>query len=263
MVDTSILIKEYNNGASLAKLSKEYNMPARTIRRILTENNIHIRSKNEQNKYSPQNQRKYSINDTFFSTQNSNMAYILGFLAADGCVYKKNNTIKIGISSIDRNFLVMLNQIMESNFPIHDYITNKGYSVSELRITSSQIKKDLAEYGIIPKKTYSLTFPTKLESKYYLDFIRGYFDGDGSISTAGKAIRWQLCCYNSELLATVVNILSEYGIPKVNIQHYKDKHLYYIQYSTIPTKEIFCVLYKENCLYLPRKYNKYKQLIMK
>lgn len=48
------------------------------------------------------------------------------------------------------------------------------------------MKKDLAKYGCVQNKTYiGFSFPS-IEEKYYYDFIRGYFDGDGSIYCTGN-----------------------------------------------------------------------------
>lgn len=262
MVGTSEeIIKKYSLGKSMSSLGREYHISPYMIKKILVQNNIKIRSRNEQNKFSPQNQRKFTINDNYFSIQNNNMAYLLGFLATDGCVYQNQNLIKLALSSVDKSFLEKVNMELSSTFPIHDYTTNKGFLVSEVRWTSSQIKTDLSDYNIVPNKTYSFVFPQKLEEQYYIDFIRGYFDGDGCVSTAGKALRWQICAYKPEVLQTIIDILFKYGIPRVNIM--KNRNVFYFQYSTDSTKKIYDILYPSNCLYLDRKKEKYEKLLMK
>lgn len=263
MIDTSIIVSEYQDGKSLRQLSIQYNINIAFIKKILKENNIHIRTRNEQNRFSPQNQRQFHVNDEYFSTQSANMVYLLGFLAADGCVYAKNNCIKIGLSSLDKVFLEQISKEIDSDYPIHDYVTNKGFAVSELRFSSYQIKQDLALYNIIPKKTYNFTFPSNIDSRYIRDFIRGYFDGDGSISTAGQGIRWQVCSHTKDVLIRISDFFAKQGINKTNIYQDKRSGVYYIQYSTNSTKKIFDILYYPHCFCLPRKYKKYKQLIMK
>ena len=52
-MDITVIIKSYLSGASLAQLSKENNISVYKLKKILLKNNIHIRSKEEQNKYSP------------------------------------------------------------------------------------------------------------------------------------------------------------------------------------------------------------------
>lgn len=261
MIDTSI-IEEYLNGKSLSFLSKKLGISTAKLKKELQNKGIKIRTRNEQNKYNPQNQRKYKINDLYFSTQNPNMAYLLGFYAADGCVYSNNNGIKLTLASIDREFLVTINKLLESNYPIRDYETQQGYKNSELRFSSFQIKSDFSKYNIVPKKTYNYKFPNNLKKEFYRDFIRGYFDGDGSISTAGKnAIRWQLCSHEKDVLEKIVLFFQEEGIEKVNIQKYSGKELYYIQYSSVATRKIYNILYYKGCLCLPRKLIKYQSLM--
>ena len=86
-MNVSVIIEEYLNGSSLAALSRKYNISPYRIKNLLQKNNVSIRSRNEQNKYSPQNQRKYFINDNYFDNIDcEDKAYLLGFLAADGSI---------------------------------------------------------------------------------------------------------------------------------------------------------------------------------
>lgn len=261
MVDTSVMIEDYKNGYSLAKIQKKYKITPYSFKKILKANGVKVRTREEQNKFNPQNQRQYSVNDNYFDEQTHDSVYLIGFLAADGCVYSNRNLIKIGLSSVDKDFLKEVNRKIGSTFPIRDYTTKNGFPVSELKISSSRIKEKLSEYNIIPKKTSSFTYPKNIKEEFELDFIRGYFDGDGSVSTAGKALRWQICSHTKEILQSIVNILNKHGINKVNIQFHNN--LYYIQYSTNATKQIFNLLYYQNCFCLSRKYKKYKTLLMK
>ena len=261
MVDTSI-IQEYLNGASLSGLSKKYNITTYKLKKELVNLGVKIRSRNEQNKYSPQNQRKFSVDDMYFSQQSPNMAYLLGMYAADGCIYEKTNAIKLTLASVDKEYLEHVRQELKIESVVKDYETAQGYKNSELLFSSAQIKKDLADYNIVPHKTYSFTFPQKLKLEYYRDFIRGYFDGDGSISTAGpSAIRWQLCSHEKDVLKKVIDFFELQGIPRVSIQKENNKSLYNIQYSTNATRKIYNILYYDNCFCLPRKKEKFESLM--
>lgn len=261
-----ILDNYVNKGFGLIKSGKEFGVGTRVVRRVLLENNIHIRSFNEAASISGVNRRIHDVNDNYFSEENHNMAYLLGFLASDGTIRKNDNSVKIGLSSVDRDFLLTIKKEIGYQGELTNYITSNGFSVSELRFTSKQIKADLAKYNIVPNKTFIYTFPKNLKREYWIDFIRGYFDGDGSVSTASsEAIRWQVCSANPDVLNTIVDFFfEEYEIPKVNLQWQEKVHrLYYIQYSTTATRKIFQILYTPNCLKLPRKYEKFKKLVMK
>lgn len=262
------IIYDYTvNKYGLIKTGKNSGVGERIVRRVLLENKVHIRSRGEAAIVSNIQRRQFNVDDSYFSTENSNMAYLLGFLASDGTVDKKNNRIKIGLSSIDKKFLMEIKEELKYEGDILDYITSNGFSVSELTFTSQQIKNDLARYNIVPNKTFTFKFPKNLNKKYWIDFIRGYFDGDGSVSTAGEnAIKWQICSATKDVLETIVDFFyEEYHIKKVSIleQPRKNSTLYYFQYSTNAAKEIFSILYKKNSLKLPRKYLKFKELVMK
>ena len=264
--EIDIIIDAYcNKKYGLVKTGKLVGVNQRIVRKVLINNNIHIRSLAEANRANSINVRKYGVNDDYFDNESSNMAYILGFLAADGTVTKNGNRIKIGLSSVDRKFLELIKEELGAESNIFDYETSNGYMVSELSFTSQKIKQKLTEYNIIPGKTETFTFPTNLSKKYWIDFIRGYFDGDGSVGTAGpSAIRWQICSHRPQVLETIVEFLfEEYGIPKVSVQ--KNEHgnsfLYRIQYSNNSTRKIFQILYTPNSLYLPRKFEKFKSIV--
>lgn len=265
--EIDIILDGYcNKKYGLIKTGKLIGVGSSIVRRILLEHNIHIRSFSEAAAANSINKRSYNVNDNYFDMESPNMAYLLGFLAADGNISKDGNQIKIGLSSIDRGFLEVIKEELKSEHPILDYETNNGYSVSELKFTSAKIKKKLAEYNIVPCKTNTFTFPSNLGKEYWIDFIRGYFDGDGSVSTAGNsAIRFQICSHKPQVLETIVNFFYEqYQIPKVSVQKnmkQSGNYLYTIQYSTVSAKKIFSILYTKDALYLPRKYNKFKSII--
>lgn len=121
--------------------------------------------------------RKFKCDDNYFENINtSNKAYILGFIAADGCVLD-NNTLQITIKKDDIEILNFIKKELqyEGSFAI-----NREIYIS-LRVKSKKICQDLSKYFIVPRKTKILKFPTNINPIFYKDYIRGYFDGDGSI----------------------------------------------------------------------------------
>lgn len=236
-----------------------------TIKKWLKELNLPIRTFNEAIQYA--NSHKKNKQEDYFSVESENMAWILGFLASDGTIGLKNNRIKIGLSAIDKEILEKIKQEISIENKITEYITNKGYEVVELSWTCAQHKKDLAKYGIIPQKTYYLTPPYKLNEKYFLDFLRGYFDGDGSIShKSSGGITFSIGSCAKEILEWFVeNLEKQYNIPKVKIleDHRNKNTYYYFCYSTNSSKQLYKLLYKNpDSLKLLRKYNKYTNMCM-
>ena len=263
-MNVSVMIEEYLNGSSLSALAKKYNKDPRTIKRILEKNQITIRSRNEQNKFSPQNQRKYYINDNFLECiDNADKAYLIGFLAADGCI-QPDGSIKISLSAKDKELLIKIQSALETNYPIRDSITKDGYEVSTFVFRSATIREQLSKYNIIRNKTYSYSFPKLLEKKYIIDFIRGYWDGDGTVCLINGYPRTSLCSYQKDFLQNIIDFLEkEYKIPKVNLYKKKESNVWYFQYSKESSKKLYNIFYKDinNIhLFLARKYSKFIEL---
>lgn len=129
---------------------------------------------------------KYYCDDNFFKTiDTSNKAYILGFLAADGCIYKRDGhqgLIQISINQQDQQILEDIKKEMQCTHPI-----NQCNNMISLSITSDIMFNDLVKIGITQKKTWNLDFKKISEhipNQFFNDFIRGYFDGDGCITSS-------------------------------------------------------------------------------
>lgn len=248
----------------LLKSGAEFGFSKNLTKRILTENGIKIRNNSEAH-------RIYALNEDYFNTQSSNMAYILGFIAADGTVRQKSNEVKITLSAIDKEILEKIKKELNSGRPIREYQDNFGYSKVELNFTSPVIKESLKKYGIIPNKTTLLKPPYELEEQYIIDYIRGYFDGDGCITKTGyksQGLEFKIVSASKEILVFFEDFFhKKYGQAKTHIYPRKKEdgklQLYDLKYSTLFSKELYNILYTPNALYLKRKKDKYKQLLMK
>lgn len=129
------------------------------------------------------------INKNFFSSWNSNMSYVLGFIVADGCIgirrIRKRDGVKnyyFNITSKDKIHLEHIKKIMGSYHKIHSKKNGSGNKKDYyfIQVGCQEICKDLLKNGIYPRKTYNLD-PIKVPNKYFSDFVRGFFDGDGSV----------------------------------------------------------------------------------
>ena len=197
------------------------------------------------------------VNNNYFSEQNNRMAYIMGFLAADGNVSKNGNRIQSQLSLKDKEHLEMI-QSEIGGCEVYEYESN-GYKSCGWHCCSSQIKKDLAVYGIIPHKTGTLSIPKVLDKQYWKDFIRGYFDGDGTICKDGTGFRVTITSANKEILEDINSYFEENGIKPSNL--YKDHNNICIRFRSQASIDIYNLLYYNNCLCLKRKKEKYIELM--
>ena len=259
-----IIYNYVNKKWGLLKSGAEFGFSKNLTKRILVDNGIKIRNNSEAH-------RVYSLNEEYFNYESHNMAYILGFIAADGTIREKTNEIKITLSSIDKELLEKIKEEINSGRPLREYCDNNGYSKIELDFTSPIIKEKLKEYGIVPNKTTLLKPPYQLDEKFIPDYIRGYFDGDGSITKTGykgNSLEFKIVSASKNILIFFEDYFNKkYNQDKSHIYARKKEEsklqLYDLKYSTNFSKELYNILYTPNSLYLKRKKEKYEQLLMK
>ena len=197
------IINDYTNRISITKISNKYNIGRRRIVKILKENNV----VDHQN-------HKFDFDRRIFQhIDNEKKAYWLGFIYADGSVYKskdnKSHHLTIKLSSKDIEHLAKFKKDFE--LPHNIKIKNEnsfggGFESAMIRISSKEIVNDLINHGCIPNKTFVIQFPN-IDEKYYSHFIRGYFDGDGSISVNEDNNKQFTIVGNYDMLSTIQNIL--------------------------------------------------------
>jgi intein-encoded DNA endonuclease-like protein len=86
--------------------------------------------------------------------------------------------------------------------PIYQYESTDGHLASSLSFTSKKIRQAIESYGIGNNKTFKLhNLPDNLPKEFLTDYIRGFFDGDGSIyEPKGKKIGMSFTCANDTFL---------------------------------------------------------------
>jgi intein-encoded DNA endonuclease-like protein len=126
---------------------------------------------------------KLSVDKNFFKNWNPEMSYVLGFIVADGCVYKRKdrkNSYVLNITSKDREHLLKIKKVLNFDHSISTKYNSQKMPYSQMQICDREVCSDLMGLGILPRKTSNLN-PIKVPDKYFLDFVRGFFDGDGTV----------------------------------------------------------------------------------
>ena len=122
------------------------------------------------------NCRLYVLDENFFSQWSPDMAYVLGFWWADGCM-KDHRRFSIYQHQKDSYLLYNILDVMGSNYPVHNDKRHCCY----IEISSFKLCNDIVNLGGTTKKSLTIQFPNVPEI-YLRDFIRGLFDGDGCIT---------------------------------------------------------------------------------
>lgn len=260
------IINEYVNHLKGVKtIKKELDLPysPQKIKEVLIENNIHIRNVDETNKL----KRKYSINDNYnFNSHNG--AWILGFLASDGYLpntYGAQNKVVLTLQRQDEDTLELIKKELEYNGPLYQFESSNGYPCSSLSFTSRELRSKIEEYGIINAKTFKFKhLPTNLPQEFMLDFIKGYFDGDGSVIglEREKKINMSFTAANKEILEEIskyLNVNFNLSKPKIN-QTQRKNVIYDIRYYKKDSLILGDLFYNNNYLSLIRKKQHFLEL---
>lgn len=166
-----------NDAMSANQISKLLKCDVHKITKTLKRNGIPLRPN-----------RKYSVDECFFDVIDTEIkAYILGFLYADGYNGISKGTISLSLQEDDFEILERIRCEIKSEKPLEyiDYSNkhNFGYSYKNqyrLLIHSMQMCKSLENIGMVSNKSLVLKYPD-IKDDLSRHFIRGYFDGDGSI----------------------------------------------------------------------------------
>lgn len=109
---------------------------------------------------------------------------------SDGCVrIHKNKNHKqycIKLACCDEEVILGFIKDIRGNMPCKQYKRDdREKQLYQVDITSEKMFNDLCTLGCVPNKSLILKFP-KIKEDFVPDFIRGYFDGDGSVWSAKK-----------------------------------------------------------------------------
>jgi hypothetical protein len=137
-------------------------------------------------------------------------AYLLGLLAADGAVSDRNQVV-LALNVKDADLVAFARDQIAPGGRLGEYQTRTGKMVN-FKVQCADLAADLASWGVTPRKSYTIAWPTGLDPVMQRSFLHGYFDGDGSLGRAPLP-RWAIVSgCEPFLLAAQAFILAETGI---------------------------------------------------
>ena len=247
-----LVLKMYTSGYTGTKIATYFNIEEDVVYRILKRNKTKMRPLTSY--------RTYSLDENFFSEiDTEEKAYWLGFTMADGCI-SDGRTLLVRLSNRDKGHLIKFQKSLKSNYPYyHDEETNvTGFSAHSKKMVS-----DLHKWGVVENKTFKTVFLKHESPDIIRYFIRGYFDGDGSISIGSKVgnkyANISICGSRSFLLEMQSFMINELGLNKTKL--IKEKSICSLRYGgRVQALKILDWLYKDATTYLDRKYQTYLEL---
>lgn len=244
-----------NQKLSAAKIGKILNADASTILDVLKRNNIPVRNLSDSHRIHPVKHDFFDVIDT------EEKAYFFGLLLTDGCNYEGPGIVKLALQAGDKHILQTLSDIIQPTKEVKQYKKpdpkHKDYCV--VNIFSRQISQALAEKGIVANKTLITKFPTCIPDHLMNHFVRGSFDGDGSIKSKDGRIAFT---GTKDYADKIADILRANGC---NCTLYLDKCKSMLIYSLsaggrIQVTRFLNWLYKDATVYIERKYEQYQKI---
>lgn len=200
------------------------------------------------------------------------MSYVLGFIVADGCITvskeRPNRPFSLNITSVDKKHLYKIRKLLGSSHKISKKSGGSSGVGYQLQIRNSIITKDLINLGVFPRKTYNLK-PIKVPQKYFNSFVRGFFDGDGTVYTYKVNNTPQV---KVDFISTSYSFISDLNsricdnlrIPLKNIHKQIPKNRkkllkYSICFYIDDCERLYKFMYKSASVFLDRKHRIFKK----
>ena len=266
--DRQIIIDTYYDKVNLMfdEISDMLNISRRAISRVLEEAGINTKRLN-----------RYKLNESFFENiDNEQKAYILGLLYADGYVGNEHfNNIVLQLK--DGEMIEQIAKVLDFTGTIRKS-KKGGFKNSKvgyvLNFSSEIMANSLRNIGLYPNKSLTLNNIPNMPESLLRHFIRGYFDGDGSIilskhssyhTVAGVIKKYEYPCYTFMILGTrefiekvvIIMNLNRYIITNTKTEEIKCLRVCAKQ----DAHYLYNYLYDNSTIYLERKYSKWLEVL--
>lgn len=198
-----------------------------------------------------------SCNDLFFNEWNEKSAYILGYLEADGYFKNSNRALNvIFCTSIkDENYLKLLHNIVSCTKEIktrtHKLKNGKVYKTKAFCISSRIWKKDLENKYRINK------IPDCITNELLPHYIRGLFDGDGSVYIQKNNVMASIVFSSKKLgldvCEKIINYIGKSKGTYIRIKSSTNKCWYFRISTKTQINKFYNWMYKDATIFLSRK----------
>jgi intein-encoded DNA endonuclease-like protein len=255
-----LIIELYNNGDGCYKIAKMFNCSPATINNFLKKCGV------KTNK-TPNDYRKYKINQYFFEKiDTEEKAYFLGLIYSDGCLHKK--ILSLSLIEDDSYILDKFLFFLESDAKLYTLKPRKEthQTQKKLMVSNTKLSDDLFRLGIMENKSLQLKFPTdeQVPKKFLSHFIRGVFDGDGSIFSYDRNINGKIytevgvtIISSNEFINGLKNFIGYGNVYKTN----KGKNSFISFKKKKEIENISKYLYNDSTIFLKRKKEKFKEIL--
>jgi DNA-binding transcriptional regulator WhiA len=244
-----IFSEEWKNNIRKANIGKKYHDITKEKKRLLA-------------------LKKNPINTNYFKKLNKRNAYVLGYLFADGNLHerKKSKGYMLSIFSKDKELIDKIKNeflILHRKTTIH---TNKSIKYYGLQITNYHFLKFLKRLGLKSgKKSNRISISNKIlkNKSLFSNFVRGFFDGDGWISSfkLRRTPTVTLVTASSKFLSQLKRYMNKFDIVSGKISRLDKTNAFRLSfYSKKNVHKFYKFIYRNSDnLYLIRKKQRFEE----
>lgn len=218
--------------------------------------------------------KRIPVNEEFFKKWSPEMAYVLGYFAADGYMsLNSRGGCFIGFSSTDLELIEKIKKLIgsEHRIGIRRRKNANWKDAYTLQIGSKKIFNDLLHLNLVPNKSNILKMP-EVPKKYFCHFLRGYFDGDGSIffgkhqrKTRKSPIyiaRISFTSGSKQFLEEILRKIRKYNLFEGGGISQKNRG-FELRFALYDSLKLYKFMYNNvsNSQFLERKYNVFQEIL--
>lgn len=178
-------------------------------------------------------------------------------ILADGAVV--DNALRLSLTLEDKYLLDRLKSNMESENKVSIYERkNGGKDLAYTAFCSKKLINDLKRWGVVPNKSHTEFHIPDINPELIRHFIRGYFDGNGTVFLQSKSQSVRIGFYSNETLLKDIQLQLNKSIKTPINKIYKKVGCYLLSYARKDDiYHFYHYLYDDADIYMKRKKDKF------
>jgi hypothetical protein len=238
------ILAAFQSGEECRDIPKQLDVSGRCIARVLADFGVNTKRRN-----------RYTLNEEYFDDINTPIkSYLLGLMAADGCVTNKNYVV---LESVDRELVDLFAREIEFSGEIREIDRSPHQPHFRMNFSSQRLANALHQWQVITDRmaSDSYRFPP---AEYLNPYVLGYFDGDGCAYPSKGRSGGLICIVGSKNFTKELCQVMNMG---VTIAHSHNVVYYWRIYSRTNIQKFYDLMYQDPDLGLARKKEKIEQIL--
>lgn len=195
------------------------------------------------------------INEEAFNDLSPDVAYWVGYFSAGGNCTTENK-VRLVTTLENEDLLVSFQEFLSTDSQIRHFLYKNTYQQCSLDVRSDELCEGLDLYALRRPKDLIVPQLRLLKDEFVRDFVRGYFDADGSCFYDGQNKQWLFAEITGYLpmLTVLREILIKHGVIDETKKITKNGKIFRIRFPKEDAKKLFRFIYNGKSHYaLTRK----------